>query len=201
MRPLRRAACLARSPAFACACLVAVNLQTVEGATVAEIFKKQSPAVVLVASLDSSDQLKAFGSGFLITQYGLIVTNHHVIKGGARIGVKLPSGDVVAAASLYEDAQRDLAILYVDGRNLPVALLGDSNSIEIGEEVIALGNPKGLEKTVTTGIVSGIRHDGEGNDYIQTTAPISPGSSGGPLLNMKGQVIADRAPPDPNRPA
>lgn len=135
---------------------------------------------------------ESLGSGVIISKNGYIVTNNHVIKGATKIYVKLSNGKTFKARVIGKDPQVDLALLKIDdGDNLPVAILGDSSKSQIGEWVLAIGNPFGLGWTVTNGIISakGRAIGGPYEDFIQTNAAINPGNSGGPLINMKGQVI------------
>jgi serine protease Do len=133
------------------------------------------------------------GSGLIIDTSGMILTNNHVVSGGGDITVRLHDGREFKAAKVMTDPKTDLAILRIEGAgNLTAAKLGDSDKIEVGDWVLALGHPFGLEGTVTSGIVSakgrgiGIT---EREDFIQTDAAINPGNSGGPLVNLDGEVI------------
>lgn len=133
-----------------------------------------------------------FGTGFLVQANGTLVTNYHVIKDAQQIKVTLESGEVYRAAYLLRtDEEKDIAILRIEGADLPVLTLGnsDANATKVGEDVMAIGTPEGLEQTVSTGIVSGRRLMPPGYTLLQTTAPISHGSSGGPLLNRAGQSV------------
>ncbi len=119
------------------------------------------------------------------------MTNYHVIEEGSSAIVKLPDGAFfVVDGLLASDKARDMAIIKAHGKNFRTLTLGNSDRLQVGEEVVAIGNPLSLESTVSNGIVSGIRTvEEKGGKYLQITAPISPGSSGGPLFNMAGQVI------------
>ena len=120
---------------------------------------------------------------------GRIVTNHHVIEGAFSVTVKLNNGAFFPVEGiLADDREHDLAILQVQGKNLPYLSLADSESLAVGQRVLAIGSPLGLENSVSDGIVSGFRKDADGKDWIQTTAPASHGNSGGPLLIMDGKV-------------
>jgi serine protease Do len=137
---------------------------------------------------------RSTGSGFIIDPSGLIVTNAHVIESGGRIQVRLEDGRRFPATVVGRDNRVDLALLKIDGApKLTVLPLGDSNRLRVGEYVLALGNPFGLEQTVSLGIVSRkgspLTVAAPGFDYIQTDAAINPGNSGGPLVNVSGQVI------------
>ena len=136
--------------------------------------------------------LRSLGSGFIVNPDGYIVTNNHVIDGATEIKVTLSDGRELAAKVLGRDPKTDLALLKVEAHGLPVIPLGDSTALQIGEPVMAIGNPFGLSETVTTGIVSATgRVIGEGpyDDFIQTDASINPGNSGGPLINTRGQAV------------
>lgn len=136
---------------------------------------------------------RSLGSGFIINADGHILTNHHVVDGATEIKVKLSDGRELPATVVGRDAKTDLALLKVEATGLPVIPLGSSADLQVGEPVMAIGNPFGLEQTVTTGIVSATgRVIGEGpyDNFVQTDASINPGNSGGPLINARGQVIA-----------
>jgi S1-C subfamily serine protease len=140
--------------------------------------KATLPAVVQVATDHG------FCSGFLISSDGMIGTSLHILRNGTELRVFISTGESYSAEIVRHDEDHDLAILKIVGYALPKLKLGDSNSVEVGESVLAIGSPRGLVGTITTGIVSAIR---EGR--IQTDAPVSPGNSGGPLINRKGEVI------------
>jgi len=134
------------------------------------------------------------GSGFVISADGLIVTNNHVINGADKVTVKFhDNGKEFPAKIIGSDKETDLAVLKVEvGKKLPVLRFGNSDSIKVGEWVLAIGNPYGLEHTVTAGIISAKYRNlrvGPFDNFLQTDASINPGNSGGPLLNMKGEVI------------
>src|ERR1700694_873091 len=131
------------------------------------------------------------GSGFLVSPDGVIVTNYYVIETGSITNVKFNYGTVFPVDGvLAADRVRDLGIIKIHGKTFRTLTLGNSDQIQVGEEVVAIGNPLSLESTVSNGIVSGMRTSKEqGGKFLQTTAPISPGSSGGPLFNMAGEVV------------
>ncbi len=133
------------------------------------------------------------GSGFIVSPDGLIFTNNHVVEGADKVIVKLADGRTFKGKVVGRDPQSDVAVLKIKGHNLPTVPLGDSDKIQVGEWVIAIGNPFGLSHTVTVGVVSAKGRSGLGitdyEDFIQTDAAINPGNSGGPLLNIKGEVI------------
>ncbi len=134
------------------------------------------------------------GSGFVITSDGLIVTNNHVIDGADKVTVRFQDDTKEYVAKIVgRDKETDLAVIKIDApKSLPVLQFGNSESIQVGEWVLAIGNPYGLDNTVTAGIISAkhrIIGAGPFDNFLQTDASINPGNSGGPLLNMKGQVI------------
>ena len=133
------------------------------------------------------------GSGFIIDRNGTILTNYHVVDGAQKISVTLSDGKSYDAKVLGKDQKTDIAVLKIDAdHDLPVATLGDSDRLEVGEWVMAIGNPFGLDHTVTSGIVSAKgRQIGAGpyDNFIQTDASINPGNSGGPLINLRGEVV------------
>jgi serine protease Do len=136
------------------------------------------------------------GSGFVINPAGYIVTNNHVVDGASEILVKIDDGRELPGKVVGRDQRTDLALLKVETTGLPVIPLGDSAALQVGEPVMAIGNPFGLERTVTTGIVSATgRVIGQGpyDDFIQTDASINPGNSGGPLINARGQAVGINA--------
>jgi len=136
---------------------------------------------------------RSLGSGFILDRKGYIVTNNHVIENADKITVKLNNGKEYKAKVVGRDQKTDIALLKIKGASdLPIAKLGDSDALKVGEWVVAIGSPFGLEHTVTAGIVSAkgrVIGSGPYDDFIQTDASINPGNSGGPLVNMKGEVV------------
>ena len=155
------------------------------------IAKAANGAVVSVIMSDKDGKPVSQGSGFLVSEDGVIVTNYHVISEGTSAVVKLPDGAFYAVDGVLAlDKARDVAIIKAHGQNFRTLTLGNSDRIQVGEDVVAIGNPLSLESTVSNGIVSGIRTiEDEGGKFLQVTAAISPGSSGGPLFNMAGEVV------------
>src|SRR5437773_6204535 len=142
---------------------------------------------------DQNAPHRGAGSGFIIDADGSILTNNHVIDRAERITVKLSDGRSLRARVIGADPDTDIALIKVDGQTgLPVAPLGDSSTLRMGEWVCAIGNPLGYEHTVTVGVVSFLGRklfDMSLDNYIQTDAAINFGNSGGPLLNARGEVI------------
>jgi hypothetical protein len=154
------------------------------------IAKAANGAIVTIVTA-ANDKPIALGTGFLVSPDGVIVTNYHVIKTGNVAVVKFPDGTALSVDGvLASDKVRDLAIIKIHGKTFRSLTLGNSDRVQIGEDVVAIGNPLGLELTVSNGILSGVRTvEKEGGKFLQVTAPISHGSSGGPLFNMAGEVI------------
>lgn len=135
---------------------------------------------------------KGQGSGFIISPDGLILTNHHVVDGADEIKVHLADDREFKAKVIGSDAKTDVAVIKIDGKDLPCVKLGKSKDVKVGEWVAAIGAPFGLENTVTSGIVSAKSRNLPSDQFvpfIQTDAAVNPGNSGGPLFNMKGEVI------------
>jgi serine protease Do len=134
----------------------------------------------------------SLGTGFIVSQDGYVVTNNHVVAAGGEIIVRLDRGTHHPAKVIGTDPATDVALLKIEATGLPVLPLGDSDRLQVGEPVMAIGNPFGLDQTVTTGIVSAKeRNIGAGpyDDFIQTDTPINPGNSGGPLIDIRGAAI------------
>ena len=140
-----------------------------------------------------SQRQTGLGSGFIIDRNGTILTNYHVVDGAQKISVTLSDGKTYDAKVIGKDQKTDIAVVKIDaGQDLPAVTLGDSDRLEVGEWVMAIGNPFGLDHTVTSGIVSAKgRQIGQGpyDNFIQTDASINPGNSGGPLINLRGEVV------------
>ena len=130
------------------------------------------------------------GSGAIISTKGYIVTNVHVINGASTISAVTYSGNTYDANTVAGyDSNADIAVLKIDAPGLKSLSFGNSDSLKVGEKVIAAGNPAGLGFTVTEGIVSAFRTAENGIQYIQTDVPINPGNSGGPLINARGEIV------------
>jgi len=143
---------------------------------------------------DRKMKQQSLGSGFITSKDGYIITNYHVVDQAEEIKVKLSDGREFKAKVLGRDEATDLALIKITepSGNLPVLVLGDSQKMRVGDWVLAIGNPFGLEHTVTQGIISATgRAIGSGpyDDFLQTDAPINPGNSGGPLINLRGEVV------------
>jgi serine protease Do len=172
-----------------------VNIDTVEKASRRSSMRLPEGFPQIPGFGDTPRQQRGTGSGVIISPDGYILTNNHVAGDAAEIKVKLSDGREMKARLVGGDAETDLAVIKIDGQNLPFARLGNSDAVEQGEWVIALGSPFGLQATMTAGIVSATGRDlggiqgGQFTNFIQTDASINPGNSGGPLINMNGEVI------------
>ncbi len=174
-----------------------VDTSTRPDGSIADIASKVTPAVVFIAVEGDLDA--ASGSGFIIDSNGYIITNSHVIASaatGGSIEVTLTTGESYKATLIGRNIDYDLAVLKINVSNLPTLQIGNSDGIVVGDSVIAIGAPLGLQGTVTSGIISSLRRpvsvgDAEQSfiDAIQTDAAINPGNSGGPLVNALGQVV------------
>ena len=166
--------------------------RTADERSIIRVAKGVSPAVVTVLSSDG------LGSGIILDgNKGIILTNAHVVRGGdgrvnKSVRIRLKTTKELAGTVVYTDPNVDMAIVRVSATGLPSAPVGDSDKLEVGQSAIAIGNPLGLEQTVTTGVVSAVNRRLSPNDvdgFIQTDAAINPGNSGGPLLDSTGRVI------------
>jgi S1-C subfamily serine protease len=188
--------------------------QVSTGLTPHEIYVRDAPGVVFVTSTivqkseaspfnlfggeaETQRQGKATGSGIVIDGNGTILTNYHVIENAVKVQVSLEKGQNVEAKVVGKDPSHDLAVLRIptDGLTLHPLTLGDSSTVQVGDPVLAIGNPFDLERTLTTGVISALQREITApngftiDNVLQTDAPINPGNSGGPLLNAAGQVI------------
>ncbi|MDB2454387.1 serine protease [Planktomarina temperata] len=154
---------------------------------VKSVFEATRPSVLLIVAYDENDQPTGMGSGFFFGDTKTIATNLHVVQNAAKLAIKLSSGETGWIDTvLGVDAERDLALLQSNVTGTPIKAAG--RLPDIGEDILAIGNPSGLEGTVSTGIISGIRTE-DGSQYFQITAPISPGSSGGPIIDQHNEVL------------
>jgi serine protease Do len=186
------------------------------GVTLAPLAKQVTPAVVAIQSVfrpDSNTRLmegaqvpeqpqepvRGLGSGFIVTPDGYILTNNHVVANAERVTVGLPDGRIFTAKVIGRDPSTEVALVKIDATGLPTLPLGDDSTTQVGDGVMAVGNPLGLEFTVTSGIISAKGRSGSLRDlfqqryavvdFLQTDAVVNPGNSGGPLVDMQGRVI------------
>ncbi|MCD8498444.1 MAG: trypsin-like peptidase domain-containing protein [Clostridiales bacterium] len=172
-----------------------------EALSITQIVAQGKPAVVAIDTettvatpFGRNSIIPSAGSGFIISADGYVVTNHHVISGAQSIQVTLDNGDTYKASLVGSDPANDIAVLKIDGADLPSVQLGDSSDLEVGELAVAIGNPLGqLSGTVTAGIISALDRtitvDGQDMTLLQTDAAINAGNSGGALFNSFGEVI------------
>jgi S1-C subfamily serine protease len=187
--------------------------QVSTGLTPHQIYVRDAPGVVFVTSTivqqgesspfnlfgggETQRQGKATGSGIIIDGNGTILTNYHVVENAVKVQVSIEKGQNVDAQVVGKDPSNDLAVLRIptDGLTLHPLTLGDSSKVQVGDPVLAIGNPFDLERTLTTGVISALQRQITApngfaiDNVLQTDAPINPGNSGGPLLNAQGQVI------------
>jgi S1-C subfamily serine protease len=160
---------------------------------VIRVVKQVGPAVVSIANHRGESQ-GGIGSGFLLTPDGFALTNSHVVSGHTRLAARTEDGDQIDATVIGDDPSTDLALIRLAARDLPYVELGDSETLQVGQLVIAVGNPLGFQSTVSTGVVSALGRSMRGvegrliESIIQHTAPLNPGNSGGPLVDSRGRV-------------
>ncbi len=170
--------------------------------TVSAVYQSIAPSVVHIRNRGKEDRnnknaagAESAGSGFIISSDGYIISNHHVTEGARELFVTLDDGTIHKAEFKGSDPSTDIAVLKIDGRNFKALPFADSDKLKPGQIAIAIGNPYGLQQTVTAGVVSAVGRSlraGNGrliDDVIQTDAALNPGNSGGPLLNSEGAVI------------
>ena len=170
--------------------------------TISNVYTRIAPSVVHIRNVgekeekrNRGDRDESMGSGFIISSDGYLISNHHVVDKAKELFVTLDDGNVLKAELRGRDASTDIAVLKVDGKSFRSIAFADSDSIKPGQIAIAIGNPYGLQQTVTAGVVSAVGRSlraGNGrliDDVIQTDAALNPGNSGGPLLNSSGYVI------------
>jgi S1-C subfamily serine protease len=170
--------------------------------TVSHVYHTISPSVVHIRNIGNKINRRgqeqpneSSGSGFLISSDGYVISNHHVAEGAKELILTLNDGAEVKAELKGSDASTDIAVLKIDGRNFKALTFANSDELKPGQIAIAIGNPYGLQQTITAGVVSALGRSIRANngrlidDVIQTDAALNPGNSGGPLLNSQGQVI------------
>jgi serine protease Do len=157
---------------------------------IAKLVEQVKPSVVVVTFTGRNGDQQGLGSGFVVDAEGLIATNLHVLGEGRPISVRMLDGTEYAVRAVHAtDRARDLAILQIDAADLPALELGDSDSLQQGESVIAIGNPLGLQHSVVQGVISAVREDVDGQPMIQLAIPIERGNSGGPVVDRSGRVL------------
>src|SRR5450631_2118321 len=170
-----------------------VNISTVSKKMAVQPFFEMSPMFEDFFGAPQYKRNKSLGSGFIISKDGYIVTNDHVVRDAESVQVKLSNDKVYDAKVVGGDPKSDIAVIKINASELPVAVLGDSDKLEVGQWAIAIGNPFGLDRTMTVGVISATGRSNVGietyENFIQTDASINPGNSGGPLLNVFGEVV------------
>lgn len=179
-----------------------VQLLDAYSETIGNVYTRIAPSVVHIKNVGDktenkrrADKNESMGSGFIISSDGYIISNHHVVDKARELYVTLDDGNVLKAELKGSDASTDIAVLKADGKSFRSLSFADSDAIRPGQIAIAIGNPYGLQQTVTAGVVSAVGRSlraGNGrliDDVIQTDAALNPGNSGGPLLNSGGHVI------------
>lgn len=181
--------------------------RTPDEANTIQVFKQAAPAVVHVRSVFAHEKGavgESTGSGFVIDRAGYVLTNYHVIQNSMEVRLALSGGQAFGATLVGTAPSFDIALLKIDAAEATLSqlswlTLGDSGSVEVGQKVVAIGNPLGFHNTLTTGVISGLARDipgvpvGLGETLLQTDAAINPGNSGGPLLDSSGKVIGINA--------
>ena len=167
------------------------NVST-DGLTPGQVYAKCADSVVAIVA--ASNTTRSSGSGFIITVDGYVLTNYHVVEGSTLVTVTLHDGTTFTASAVGYDSNHDIALLKIDATDLPAAYIGKSSDLIVGDQVVAIGNPLGdLTSTLTVGYISAkerdVTTDGSIINMLQTDAAINSGNSGGPLFNMKGQVV------------
>lgn len=170
-----------------------VNISTVSKKKIPQPFFEMSPLFEEFFGGPQYRRDKSLGSGFIVSKDGYIVTNDHVVRDAESVQVRLSNDKVYDAKLVGGDQKTDIAVIKIEAADLPVAVLGDSDKLEVGQWAIAIGNPFGLDRTTTVGVISATGRSNMGietyEDFIQTDASINPGNSGGPLLNVYGEVV------------
>lgn len=174
--------------AFVAAAILMISATSTHAQSTADVARAATPATVTIVTLDAFDDTLGLGSGFVVRSDGVIVTNYHVMEGAVGASVRFPSGaEFTRVRALASDPERDLAVLKISGIGMHSLDLSASTPA-VGDKLVVIGAPRGLEFTVSEGIVSAIRRANNA-EWIQMSAPISLGSSGGPVLNAAGEVV------------
>ncbi len=170
-----------------------VNISTISRKKAIQPFFEANPLFEDFFGGPQTRQDRSLGSGFLISRDGFIVTNDHVVRDAESIQVKLSNDKVYDAKVIGGDQKTDIAVIKINANDLPAVVFGDSDKLEVGQWAIAIGNPFGLDRTMTVGVISATGRSNIGietyENFIQTDASINPGNSGGPLLNVYGEVV------------
>ncbi len=147
-------------------------------------------AIVVILGYDKSDELISQGSGVVLNDKGYIITNYHILSGCERLEIMHGDNEIPYVDIAGYDVDKDILIININDKTFPLIKIGDNQSLKVGQQIYAIGNPMGFENTISEGIISGLRkYKEKGKNYIQITASISPGSSGGAVVNDKGELI------------
>lgn len=158
--------------------------------TAEQIYEKVNNAVVVILAYDNNNELASQGSGVVINDKGYVVTNYHVLSGNERLEIMHDKEIVPFVDIIGIDVEMDILILKIEEKKFPPVKIGNVKALKVGQRVYAIGSPMGFENTISEGIISGLRrYDEERKNYIQITASISPGSSGGAIVNNRGELI------------
>jgi len=147
-------------------------------------------AIVVILGYDKSDELISQGSGVVLNDKGYVITNYHILSGCERLEIMHGDNEIPYIDIAGYDVDKDILIININDKTFPLIKVGDNQSLKVGQQIYAIGNPMGFENTISEGIISGLRkYKEKGKNYIQITASISPGSSGGAVVNDKGELI------------
>ncbi len=160
-----------------------LQAQILAAADYTALFDYTAPAVVMVESGSGS------GAGFLVSPAGYVATCSHVLDGDSTVSLAFFNGKEMAGKVIWDNPEMDLALLQVDVMNLPSLRLGNPEALRVGDEVFTVGAPLGLDYSLARGLVSGAKREIEGVEHLQLDVPLNPGNSGGPLLNLQGEVV------------
>ena len=174
---------------LSCLLMAMIFIPSICSADADMIYRENDPAVVVVIAIDKEGKPMSIGSGFIVREDGAVVTNYHVIDMATDVKVKIGPNVLDIEGVLHVDPENDLAILKLNGNNYQKVRIGDPNKLKVGEKLYVIGSPQGLQNTVSEGILSGIRNLDAHRNILQMTAAISPGSSGGPVFNSRGEVV------------
>lgn len=169
--------------------LAAIMVPGVCYASAEDIYRENDRSTVVISSYDAKGKPIKLGSGFLVSSDGRVITNYHVISGAHKVAVRVEGKEFPVVGFLHVDKANDLSLLKIGGRSFTPVRIGSSENLSVGSRIYVISSPRGLENSISEGIISAVRTMGS-QKVIQITAPISTGSSGGPVFNDKGQVIA-----------
>lgn len=171
-------------------CSAAPGHAQADDRVISNLFSRNADAVVLIGAVGQSGKDSKAGTGFVITPDGFIVTNYHLLDKAKRVIIKLKNNTGYLKVKIVAvDIANDIVLIKVSGKKLSTVKLGDSDSVKVGQRVVTIGNPLGLAETVSDGLISSLRNTSKGVGLLQISVPLSPGSSGGPLFDLDGEVV------------